>query len=113
MQILMSPYLLFMNIFIYICISNVGLLWIKLGTEGRRQDGAFPIGVTMILITEFCLYIASNLDMQANKRHGCNIPGMTLQRSKLSHLHISHFAFGERLMFRWLFRPQNQPDYSS
>jgi len=67
----MSPYFLFINIFIYICISNVGLLWMKLDTEGRRQDGSFPVGVIMILITEFCLYVASNLDMQANKRHGC------------------------------------------
>jgi hypothetical protein len=62
MQILMSPYFLFINNFIYICISNVGLVWMKLDAEGRRQDGSFPIGV-MILITEFCLYVASNLDM--------------------------------------------------
>jgi len=74
MQILMSPYLLFINIFIYICISNVGLLRTKLGTEGQRQDGSFPLGVIMLLITKFFLYVASNLDMQASKRHGCNVP---------------------------------------
>jgi len=70
----MSSYLLFINIFIYICISNIGLLWMKLDTEDRRQVGAFSIGVIMILITEFFLYVASNLDMQANKRHGYNVP---------------------------------------
>jgi len=113
MQILMSPYLLFINIFIYICIANVGLLWMKFDTEGWRQDGAFPIGVIMILITELCFYVATNLDMQANKRHGCNVPWMTLHRSKVSHSHISHFAVGERLMDRRLFRLQNQPDCSN
>jgi len=67
----------------------------------------------MILITELCVYVASNLDMQANKRHGCNMPCVTLHRSKLSHSHISHFAVGERLVDRRLFRPQNKPDYNN
>jgi hypothetical protein len=69
-----NHHLLFINIFIYICVSDLGLLWIKLDANVERQDGSFPREVIMILIIKFCLHVASNLDMQANKWHGCNMP---------------------------------------